>query len=526
MPEKIVISSTDIFIIISYLLLLICLGIYYTKFKQFKTADDLFLGGRTLNWYRIGLSLFSTNVSPMMIVGFCGIAFSSGMAVANFEWLAWLFLMLLAMVFIPHYLSTRVSTMPEFLQKRYGKNSHTFLSYYSLFSTLVVWVSFVLFTGGIVISQALNIHLWIAIIGVAIFAASYTVAGGLNAVVRIGVLQSVVVTIATISISVIAINRIGGISKVISSAPIEYWTIFRPSSDNVYPWHAILLGYPVIGIWYWCTDQTIVQRVLAAKNIEQGQYGIILLSLLKALIPFIFLIPGIYCFILYPNISSSDHAYVTLVAKLLPLGFVGLTLAALVGALINDVAVGLNAFSTVFTLDIYVKKINPNATQQKIKKVGRIMIIATAFVGVFIALILSQLNKGLFDLSQAVGTYLAPPLSTVFLLGILWKGATSKAANTILFLGSPICLVIGFMQLTDYPYKGYWPHFMLLSFYLMSGLMLLMIAISLITKPNNSSSFQTLAQTYSNQPKFNKSKVWLGWLVIAFIMLTIYYIFK
>lgn len=526
MPETIALQTIDIVIICTYLLMLIGIGLYYSHKNKIKTADDLFLGGRSLNWYRIGLSIFSTNVSPMMIVGYCGVAYASGMAVANFEWLAWVFLLLLAMVFIPHYLSTRVSTMPEFLLRRYGSSSHAFLSYYTLFSTLIVWLSFVLFTGGIITSQMLGVPFWTAVVGVALFATSYTFAGGLGAVVRTGVIQSVVVTAATVVVSVLAINRIGGVDKVISSTPKEFWTIFRPASDDVYPWQAILLGYPVIGIWYWCTDQTIVQRVLAAKNIEQGQYGSMLVAFLKVLIPFIFLLPGIYCLVLFPNLQSPDHAYVTLVSKLLPVGVIGLTLAALIAALINDVAIGLNAFSTVFTLDIFVKKFNPIASQETIKKTGRLVIIFAAIIAIGIALLLSTLNKGLFELSQAAGTYLAPPLSTVFLLGVFWKGATSKAANITLFFGSAVCLTIGIMQITDYPNKGFWPHFMLLAFYMMVSLMVLMIIISLILPEKDKKSLPTLAETYASQPKFDHKKVWLGWSSIAVIMVTLYYIFR
>lgn len=525
MPAKIAINGIDIAIISIYLVILIGIGLLYSRRHKLKTADDLFLGGRSLSWHKIGLSIFSTNVSPMMIVGYCGVAYTSGMAVANFEWLAWIFLLLLAMIFIPHYLSTKVSTMPEFLLRRFGSHSHAFLSYYTLFSTLIVWLSFVLYTGGIVIAQLLGIPFWLAVIGVALFATSYTFTGGLGAIVRTGVIQSVVVTLSTLIVSVIAITKIGGINKVVSSTPKEFWTVFRSSNDEIYPWHAILLGYPVIGIWYWCTDQTIVQRVLAAKNIENGQYGSILVAFLKILIPFIFLLPGIYCFILFPDLQSSDHSYVTLVSRLLPVGVIGLTLAALVAALINDVAIGLNAFSTVFTLDVYVKMFNQSASQDKIKKIGKYVILIAAIVAVSISLLLSNLNKGLFELSQAAGTYLAPPLSTVFLLGVLWKGATSRAANITLFAGSFICLTIGILQITDYPYKGFWPHFMLLSFFLMAGLTFMMVIISLLSKEKNKISLPTLAETYASQPQYNRRNVWLGWGLIGVIMLTLYYLF-
>jgi solute:Na+ symporter, SSS family len=526
MAERISLHAIDITIIAVYIIILVGLGIFFATKRKMKTADDLFLGGRKLKWYNIGLSIFSTNVSPMMLVGYCGIAYSTGMVAANFDWLAWWFLVLLAMIFIPHYFTTRVSTMPEFLLKRYGARSHAFLSYYTLFSTLTVWVSFVLFTGGIVIAQILGIPFWIAVIAIAALATSYTAIGGLEAVVKTGVVQSVVVTVATIAVGLIALNKIGGIGHLLDATPKNYWTIFRPASDEVYPWHAVILGYPVIGIWYWCTDQTIVQRVLAAKSIEHGQYGSMLVAVLKVFIPFVFLVPGIYCFVLYPNLQSSDHAYVTMIANLLPIGMIGLALAALTAALINDVAVGLNAFSTVFTLDVYVKKFSPGSSEKTIKRTGRIVMVLSAASALVIALLLSHVDKGLFDLSQSVGTYLAPPLSTVFILGVLWRKATSHAANLTLFIGSAICLTLGIMQITDYPHKDFWPHYMLLSFYMMCGLVLFMIIISLLyPEKEKESHLPTLAETYAKQPPYNRQRVWAGWIIIAALMFCLYVVF-
>jgi SSS family solute:Na+ symporter len=527
MQEKISLSAWDAAIIILYIALLVGIGIHYARQRKMRTADDLFLGGRSLRWYEVGLSIFSSNVSPMMLVGYCGIAYRTGMVAANFEWLAWWFLLLLAMVFIPHYLTTRVSTMPEFLLRRYGQRSYTFLSYYSMISTLIVWVGFVLYTGGLVISQILGIPFWVAALSVTLLATSYTAMGGLGAVAKTGALQSVVVTVATVLVSILALRRIGGLDQLIRSTPREFWTIFRPTTDPEYPWHALVLGYPVIGIWYWCTDQTIVQRVLAAKNIEQGQYGSMLVAALKVLIPFIFLMPGIYCLVLFPDLANPDYAYVTMVSRLLPVGLTGVALAALVAALINDVAIGLNAFSTVFTLDVYAKSIHPGASEGQTKRIGRVVMGLSAIIAVGVALLLSQLEKGLFDLSQAVCTYLAPPLSTVFLLGVLWKGATSRAANLILFGGSAVCVTIGMMQMLDYPSKGYWPPFMLLSFYLMAGLVVLMILISLILPEDQSDkTLPTLAETYAMQPAFDRRKMWLGWAGIAVVMGFIYYLFR
>ncbi|WAC13153.1 sodium:solute symporter family transporter [Dyadobacter pollutisoli] len=526
MRQTVALSGIDICIIVLYLAALVGLGLYFARKRRIQTAQDLFLGGRSLKWYHVGLSIFSSNVSPVMLVGYGGMAYTTGMVAANFDWLAWWFLLLLAMVFIPHYFATKVSTMPEFLLRRYGQRSFTFLTYYSMISTLIVSVSFVLLTGGLVIAQILEVPFWVAAAGATVLATSYTATGGLAAIAKTGALQSVVVTVAAIIVGVIAINRIGGVSEVISRSPKEFWTIFRPASDPVYPWHAVILGYPVVGIWYWCTDQTIVQQTLAAQNIEQGQYGTMLVAGLKALVPFIFLLPGIYCLILFPNLANPDHAYLVMTANLLPVGLVGITLAALIAALIYDVAIGINAFSTVFSLNVYSKNINPGASPARARLVGRIVIIGSSLIALLMSLLLSTVDKGLFDLSQAVGTYLAPPLTTVFLLGVVWKKATSKAANLTLHFGSALCLCVGIMQIADFPHKAFWPHFMLLTFFLTAILTVFMVVISLLfPETGPGPSLPTLAQTYASQPPYDRRKIWFGWTAIGMLMAVLYYLF-
>nr|WP_295922849.1 sodium/solute symporter [uncultured Dyadobacter sp.] len=526
MREKVILSDIDIGIIVLYLAVLAGSGFYFARKQRIQTAGDLFLGGRSLKWYNVGLSIFSSNVSPVMLVGYGGMAYTTGMVAANFDWLAWWFLLLLAMVFIPHYFATKVSTMPEFLLRRYGQRSFTFLTYYSMISTLIVSVSFVLLTGGLVIAQILEVPFWVAATGATLLATSFTAIGGLGAIAKTGVLQSVVVVVAAVVVGVIAVDKIGGVQEVISRSPKEFWTIFRPTSDPVYPWHAVVLGYPVVGIWYWCTDQTIVQQTLAARNMQHGQYGVMLVAFLKALVPFIFLLPGIYCLILFPNLSKPDHAYLVMTANLLPVGLVGITLAALIAALIYDVAVGINAFSTVFSLNIYSKIINPTASQARIRLVGRAVIIGSSLIALMMSILLSTVDKGLFDLSQAVGTYLAPPLTTVFLLGVVWKKATSRAANLTLYAGSVLCLCVGIMQIMDYPHKAFWPHFMLLTFLLTAILMVFMVAVSLCFPEKTSRpSLPTLTETYASQPHYDRRKIWLGWGGMGLLMGMLYYLF-
>jgi SSS family solute:Na+ symporter len=516
-------QNLDYIVISIYLFILLYIGFY--KGKNEKANNDLFLGGRTLTWPLIGFSIFSTNVSPMMLIGYYGVAYSTGVVASNFEWMAWPFLMLLGMVFVPHYLGTKISTMPQFLEVRFGKRCHTFLSYYSLFAILFIWIGAALFAGGKIISQVIEVEFVTAVVVIAGIATSYTAIGGLKAVVRTDVFQSVLIIVASIVLSIIAINKIGGLDNLIAAVPEERWHLFR-GSDSQFPWYTLVLGYPVVAVYYWCTDQTIVQRVLGAKNNREGQYGTLFTAALKVLMPFIFLFPGIMCYVLYPNLPDPDKAYMTLVSKLLPAGIVGLIVAGLSAALINTIASALNSFSTLFTLDVYTKAINKNATEKETKRVGQIFTLLPAILGIGIAIFYQAADKNLFALTQGVASYLSPPLTTVFLLGVLWKRATTRAAELTLIGGGAICIILGLLYVLKFPSEDFYPHFMLFTFYLFVVFMIFMIVVSLLTTDKENRSLPSLKETYAMSGEVRTKNIWVLWGGIAVIMISIYIIFN
>lgn len=514
-------SLIDYIVLIAYIIMLFFVAFYLGQKR--KNSNDIFLGGRSLSWWQIGFSLFSANAGPMMLVGFASIGFTKGVVGSNFEWLAWIFLLLLAMVFVPHYLTTKVSTMPQFLLVRYGKRSYNFLTIYSLVSIMVVWLGSGLYAGGLLISQIFNWPLFKAMVLVAIIATSFTTMGGLKAVVRTGVFQSLIIILSSIVLTVLSLKKIGGIEQLMSSTPASYWHLFQPAKDPEYSWVAIVLGYPVVAVYYWCTDQTIVQKVLAAKNIKESQYGAIFISALKIIMPFIFIFPGIMCFVLFKDIAKPDNAYITLVKQLMPPGLMGLCIAALIAALIDTVSSGLNSFSTVFTLDVVnqYKKLNDKQN----RNVGRIVTVVAAVMALLIATLYSYSGKGFFDLSQGLVSILAPPLSVVFLIGVLWKKANNKAAETVLYGGGLLCIILGFCHITNYPYKGYWPHFLLLSFYIFLALAVIMVVVSMFTKSEYENPLLSIAET--NRQFGHKSvKVWVLWGILAIIMCCIYIVFN
>ncbi len=511
----------DYMVIAFYIISVMGLG-FYISFTR-RESEDLFLAGRSLGWFNVGLSIFGTNISPnFMIAGF-GIAYSTGMVTGNFEWLAWIFLLLLAMVFTPHYLNTKISTMPEFMSKRYGNRCRNFLSWYTLVSTLVIWLGGTLYAGGLLLGQILNWPLWLSATVLIVIATSFTVAGGLAAVVITDTFQSILMIVASTALAIIGLVKVGGFSGLYESLDPGMWTLFKPANDPEWPWTAILLGYPILGIWFWCTDQTIVQRVLGARDLKQGQLGAIFAAFLKIITPLIFYLPGMVCRVLHPDLSTPDLAYMTMVTNYLPVGMVGLIVAVLIAALISTVDSGLNSLSTVFTLDIYKKMFVPEATPKHTKFVGRIVTVAGSVLAIAIALSLESIkDMDLFSIFQSLIAFMSPPMAAVFLIGVLWKRANSTAAFLTLVVGSALCLGVGGAYLATQHKFDWWPNFMLLAFYLFVILAIHMIFVSLMTPAEPEKALPSIRSSYEKISDKHRSGIWMWWIILAVIMFAIY----
>jgi SSS family solute:Na+ symporter len=516
-------NRTDYLVVAGYIILLLGLGFWVSIRK--KHTRDIFLAERDLRWPQIGFSMFGINVSPTMMIGFCGIGYSAGMVAANFEWLAWIFLMLLAMVFAPHYLGARVSTMPQFIERRFGKRCHAFLSWYALLCTLLLWLSGALYAGSLLLGQIMGWNLWVSVIILTLISTSFTVAGGLSAVAVANTFQSLIMIVISAVLVIIAFTRIGGFENLTEGVPAGYWKLLRQAGDTNYPWYAILLGYPTQAVWFWCTDQTIVQLVLGARNIRQGQYGAVFLGYLKIIAPFLFIVPGILCVVLFPGLVDQDLAYMTMVTSLFPHGLIGLVVVILIAALVSTINSGLNSFGTILTLDIYEKKIRPNASEKEVIWVGRAAILVAALIAVICALGLGRLGRSLFDVITGIIAFLAPPMTAVFLVAVIWKRATASAALTTFIAGSIASLVIGVLSLSNTP-QGFWPHYLLLSFYLAGGLIVLMVTISLLGRvPAKSYHLPSINRIY-DKLGYSARPVRVWWIILAFVMLALYLFFQ
>lgn len=516
--------TIDLAVMLAYVVLLIAIGMW-VSFRR-KGAEDLFLGGRSLGWFNVGFSIFATNINPSFLIAFCGVGYATGMVSSNFEWLAWWFLMLLGMLFMPHYLNTRISTMPQFMQRRFGNAAHEFLSWYALLTCVVVWLGFTLYSGGMLLGQIMNWPLWFSMVLLAVIAASFTATGGLAAVAVTDTFQSILMILGAVLLTAIGFTHVGGLDTLMTTIPADHWRLIRPATDPDFPWPAMFLGYPIMGIWFWCTDQTIVQRVLGAKDLRQGQLGTVFVGFLKILPPFIFLMPGIFCYVLHPNLPHQDLALATMVTTYMPVGMVGLIVVVLVAAAISTVSGGLNSFSTLLVLDIYVKKFRPKATPRQVHGLGQCATIIAGVLGVAIALGMSMLGKDLFNLFQSIIGFFAPPMAAVFLIGILWKRATATAAICTLIGGSVVSLSVGLCHITDWPNEFFWPHYLLVSFYLFLGICVFMILVSLIThKSSAEENLPTLRETYALQGGQSRL-VWALWGILALIMAGLYGLFE
>tara|TARA_A100001234_G_scaffold205007_1_gene200355 strand:+ start:1467 stop:3119 length:1653 start_codon:yes stop_codon:yes gene_type:complete len=437
-----VLEGLDWVVLGIYFLALILVAVWVVLQKN-KNTEDYFLAGRNVGWFVIGASIFASNIGSEHVVGLAGTGFESGTPMAHYELHAWIVL-LLGWLFLPFYIRSGAFTMPEFLEKRFDSKSRWFLSLFSLVAYVLTKVSVTIYAGGIVVSELLGIPFWYGAIGVVVFTGIYTVIGGMKAVIYTETLQAIILILGSIIITYLGLQEVGGWAElrntVIAASP-DHFNMWRPMSDPDFPWTGLLFGGTIVGVWYWCTDQYIVQRTLAANNIKIGRRGAIFGAYLKLLPIFIFLIPGIIAFALSIqnpevfSIEKADRAFPMLVKTLLPVGLKGLVAGGLMAALMSSLASVFNSCSTIFTIDIY-KKLKPNESEKKLLNIGKLATTVIVVLGIIWIPIMEKIGGGvMYQYLQNVQSYIAPPVAAVFILGIVWKRVNSKAAITTLMAG-------------------------------------------------------------------------------------------
>lgn len=431
-------DSFDWLAIALYFLLLAGIVVWVIRKKQ-ENTEDYFLAGRNVGWFVVGASIFASNIGSEHVVGLAGAGAGDKLPMLIYEIQAWVVL-ILGWVFLPFYKRSGVFTMPEFLEKRFDARSRWVLSIFSIIAYVLTKISVTIYAGGIVVSALLGIDFWTGAIATVILTGIYTVLGGMKAVVYTETLQAIILVLGAGALTFIGLDAVGGWESMKETVSPEYLDMWRPASDPDFPWPSLLITSTIVGIWYWCTDQYIVQRTLTARNIKEGRRGTIFGALLKLLPVFLFLIPGIIALTLKMrgelHWDSPDEAFPVLMSNLLPSGLRGLVAAGLLAALMSSLASVFNSCSTLFTVDIY-KKLRPNTPEKKLVRTGQIATVIIVFIGILWIPIMANISGVLYEYLQKVQSYIAPPITAVFLLGIFYKRING--------LGAFVTLIVGFL---------------------------------------------------------------------------------
>ncbi|MEN9360307.1 MAG: hypothetical protein RL095_1842 [Verrucomicrobiota bacterium] len=446
-------STLDFTLIIGYLVGITLLGLWVGR-RSTESSEGYFLAGRGLGWVSIGLALFATNISTTQIIAAASGAYSGQIGdPGNFECLAPFCLILLGLVFAPFYFTSKVATLPEFLEKRFSPASRTILAVMAIFGALFIHIGFSLYAGAAVVNSLIpSLSIPNAIFIVSAATVIYTVFGGLKGVVVTESVQTVLLLFGSLAVLVfglMALNDqgINSLAEVRAAARTpEQMSMIR--SDGDFSWYAMLLGYPVLGIWYWCSDQTIVQRVLGARSQKDAQNGAILCGMLKLLPLFLMVIPGVFAYILFKDKIGADAnaALPTMILNLLPEGLRGLVIAGLLAALMSTVAGALNSVGTLVSVDL-VQRLRPQTKDQTLVRIGQ----WTAALGMLVAIAWSMQGgkfENIFKGINSMIAVIAPPITAVFLWGVLWKRGTAKAALATFIIGYACA---GFVFFTDIP---------------------------------------------------------------------------
>jgi len=457
-------GNLDFGIIGFYFVLVFGVAIWSMR-KRDKTTDGYFLGGKNLHWFVIGASLFASNIGSEHLIGLAGQGASGDFVAGQFELLASLILLLLGWVFVPFYVRTGVSTMPEFLEKRYDSWSRSYLSWVSIVAYILTKISVTIAAGGIVFTALLGVNFWVGAAVIVFATGLYTIIGGLRAVAYTDLLQMFILIGGAIAVTMDGLGEIGGWNEMVARVTPEHTSLWRSLDDKSFPWAGILFGAPILGVWYWCTDQFIVQRVLAAKNLNHARKGSIFAGYLKLLPIFIFVLPGVVAYAMTqgPNPSLElplengkvlyDAALPALTLQVLPAGLKGLVTAGLLAALMSSLSSVFNSSSTIFTLDIY-KKWNPGVTEARLVTVGRIVTLVLVVLGLLWIPLLRVIEGGLFQQLQAIQAYISPPIAAVFLLGIFFKKLNATGAKFALLTGAVLGTIRLVMEIMNNSTEG------------------------------------------------------------------------
>jgi solute:Na+ symporter, SSS family len=503
--------------------------VWVLRQKEEDTAD-YFLAGRDAGWIAVGASIFASNIGSEHLVGLAGAGYESGMAMAHYEMHAWLILVL-GWVFVPFYARSRVFTMPEFLERRYTPGTRWFLSLISLVSYVLTKVAVTVYAGGVVFKTVLGIDswmgidfFWISAIGLVAITGIFTILGGMRAVLYTSVLQAPVLIVGSLVIVSLGLIKVGGWAEVEATVGANM-RLIRPASDPNFPWTGILLGSAIVGFWYWCTDQYIVQRTLSARNQREARRGTIFAAYQKLLPVLIFLVPGMIAFTMHQKgmmqVDNADQAFPMLVATLLPAGIKGIVVGGLLAALMSSLASLFNSSATLFTVDFY-KKFRPLSSERRLVFVGRVATGAVVLLGIAWIPVMKLVAGVLYEYLQQVQAMIGPPIAAVFLLGVFSKRITGVAGFVGLVSGfalgmTRLALVIFQNRLEPGGFFHYvvsvnWLHYCIFLFFFT---IVVMVVVSRYSTPKDPAEIQGLTYGSANSKQLAETREsWTRWDVI------------
>ncbi len=440
MHDRFALAPVDIVMLVAYAAFILWHGLHLSG--KHENADDYFLAGRSMTWPLVGASLYASNISSTTLVGLAGSAYGTGISVFNYEWMAAVVLVFFALFVLPFYLNSRVYTMPQFLEKRYDGRSRTYFSIVTLFGNIIVDTAGSLYAGALVLRMIFpNLPIWETIAVLALLSGIYTIAGGLRAVILTDAAQAILLQVGAIIIAISAFIDIGGHwSKVTAITGHDMLSLVRPANDPTMPWTGLVLGVPLLGFYFWCTNQFMVQRVLSAKNVQHGRLGALFAGALKLPVLFLMVLPGTMARVLYPNLSNPDLVYPTLMFDMLPTGLLGLVLAGFIAALMSQIDSTLNSASTLVTMD-FIRRWKPSLGDRALLKTGRWVTFGFMLLAAIWAPQIARFGS-LFQYLQNVLAYLVPPVVAVFLVGLFWRRANAAGAITALLTGLGVSILL------------------------------------------------------------------------------------
>jgi len=541
MPSgQVSLQTIDLLIFALYMVGTMAFGLWIAR-KGKNTAQGYFLGNKTIPWFVIGASMVAADISSEQFISNVGAAYKHGIVVAAGDWNAWIIYSLLILIFLPYYVRTGVYTMPEFLERRYNPACRYIFAIASIVGFIAAINAGALYSGGIMLDSFFGDDLSrfmpkivlfgnpvspvvIYILFFAVTTGIYTIYGGLKAAAWTDFMQIIILLVAGFLVPILALHYAGDLTAFVKANP-EHFQMFKPPTHKPFPVTGVFTGFLSVGIWYSCTSQHMVQRVLAAKDEWHARVGVVCAGFLHIILPFFFIVPGIIAFKMFPTLENPDQAYLVLVKQLIPAGLKGLLLAGMAAALMGHVATVLNSASTIVTLDLYKKLVNRDASEAQQVRIGRWSGAVVLLASIWVAIAYTKSNQQLFENIQTVFFFIAPPFAVVFTLGILWKRANGKAAVTTMILGFVVS-----WSLWNFKLLGKYNTFNHRALVTWICSMLVMMIASLLTAPPTEEKIKGIIWNRSflqllpeDRAKYRGLKDWrIWWLLFVGIVLSIY----